>query len=93
MKSIYTVLIIHQLVVAVLFYSKSHQIVDLRRRAIADNTVQIIPQTIPRVEQKILCATFLEAVFRFYENPANEAAFEQWCIEKGGVAYAKTDSG
>jgi hypothetical protein len=66
--------------------------IDFWRWEEADNTIQIIPKAIPYVEQKILCATFLEAVFRFYENPANEAAFERWCTEKGGVAHVETGS-
>ena len=42
---------------------------------------------IPKVEVRVLCATFLEAVLRFYENPENVAGFERWLIErKGGNA-------
>lgn len=86
-------LIIHQLIVTVLFYLRGHQTVDLWRRSAANYTIQIIPQAIPGVEQKILCATFLEAVLHFYEDPDNEAAFEQWHTEKGGTTHAKTGSG
>lgn len=55
--------------------------------------IQIIPELIPRVEQKILCATFLEAVLRFYEDPKNQDAFERWRAGKGGNAIGQTDSG
>lgn len=75
--------------VTVLFYLNSHQTIDSWRRGKADYAIQVIPSAIPCTEQKILCATFLEAALRFYEDPANEAAFEQWLTEKGGVTYAK----
>lgn len=55
--------------------------------------IQIIPELIPRVEQKILCATFLETVLRFYEDPKNQDAFERWRAGKGGNAIGQTDSG
>ena len=55
-----------------------------RREVLAGKSaVRVIPETIPRVEQKILCAAFLEAVIRFYDVPKNQAAFEQWRTEKG----------
>lgn len=50
-------------------------------------TVQINPNLIPSMEKQLLCATFLEAVSRFYEDPKNMRAFEKWRIEKGGNAY------
>ena len=56
-----------------------------------ESTIKIIPKTIPRMEQKILCATFLEAVLRFYKDPENKAAFEQWCMGKGDHADGQKD--
>ncbi len=56
------------------------------------NTIRIIPSTIPRMEQRILCAAFLEAALRFYENPANRVAFERWRIGKGGQTDGQKDS-
>ena len=53
--------------------------------------IQIIPELIPRVEQKILCATFLETVLRFYEEPKNRDAFERWRAGKGGNAVEQED--
>ena len=50
------------------------------------NAVRINPNLIPSMEKQLLCATFLEAVIRFYENPDNMRAFERWRAEKGGNA-------
>ena len=36
--------------------------------------IQIIPELIPRMEQKILCAKFLEAVLRSYEDPKSRGS-------------------
>ena len=58
----------------------------------ADFAVRVIPKTIPSMEQKLLCATFLEAVLRFYENPENMVAFEAWHAEKGGSVNGQKDS-
>ena len=58
----------------------------------ADFAVRVIPKTIPRMEQKLLCATFLEAVLRFYEDPENMAAFETWRAEKGGSVNGQKGS-
>jgi len=44
------------------------------------------------MEKQILCATFLDAVLRFYEDPENMAAFEQWRMEKGGKPYGQKNS-
>jgi len=55
----------------------------------AAHTVRIIPKAIPHVDQKILCAAFLKAVLRFYEDPANEAAFDQWRMGKGSIVYGQ----
>ena len=38
---------------------------------------------IPKIEMKLLCATILDAVIRFYEEPENMAAFEKWQAGKG----------
>lgn len=49
------------------------------------STVKIIPESIPVMEQKILCAAFLDAILRFYEDPENVAAYERR-MGKGGPA-------
>lgn len=41
-------------------------------------TVKIDTTAIPKVEVKLLCSTFLEAVQAFYKDPQNMAAFEAW---------------
>lgn len=58
----------------------------------ANPTVRINPNLIPSVEKTLLCATFLEAVIRFYQNPDNLQAFEEWCIRKGDNAYGSKNS-
>ena len=45
--------------------------------------VRIDPKEIPPMEMKLLCATILNAVIRFYEAPDNMAAFLRWHAEKG----------
>ena len=55
-------------------------------------TVQINPNLIPSMEKQLLCATFLEAVIRFYEDPKNMQAFEKWRSEKGGKSYGSERS-
>lgn len=57
------------------------------------STVRVIPTLIPSIEKQLLCAAFLEAVIRFYENPENMRSFERWCNEKGGNAYGSEGSG
>ncbi len=49
-----------------------------------DIKIQINPKEISSMEKKLLCATFLDAVIRFYQNPDNELAFRKWYAEKGG---------
>jgi len=56
------------------------------------SAVRINPNLIPSMEKQLLCATFLEAVIRFYENPENMRAFERWRAEKGGDAYGPENS-
>ena len=55
-------------------------------------TVRINPSLIPSVEKNLLCATFLEAVIRFYEDPQNMRAFEAWRSEKGGSVNGSENS-
>ncbi len=55
--------------------------------------IRVIPEAIPSVERKILCATILDAVIRFYKDPDNTAAFERWRTEKGGQAHRQAESG
>ena len=57
------------------------------------SAVRIIPSLIPDMEKQLLCATFLEAVIRFYEDPENMLSFERWCEQKGGSAYGSKGSG
>lgn len=45
-------------------------------------TVRIQPETIPRIEAKILSSTILESVIDFYKDPKNEAAFEEWMVQR-----------
>lgn len=54
--------------------------------------VRIIPKTIPSMEKKILCATFLDAVILFYQDPENEHAFKKWYAEKGEEIYGSKNS-
>ena len=49
----------------------------------AASDVRIDPKEIPNMEMKILCATILDAVIRYYEKPKNMAAFEKWHAGKG----------
>lgn len=59
---------------------------------IAIHGVRIDPKSIPNIEKKLLCATFLEAVIRFYKDPNNELDFEKWCTEKGEKVYGSKNS-
>ena len=56
------------------------------------SAVKINPNLIPGMEKQLLCATFLEAVIRFYENPDNMRAFEKWRAEKGGSLHGSERS-
>ena len=56
------------------------------------SAVRIKPNLIPSMEKQLLCATFLEAVIRFYENPENMRAFERWRAEKGGSSHGSERS-
>ena len=49
------------------------------------STVEVVPESIPVMEQNILCAAFLDAILRFYEDPENVAAYERH-TGKGGLA-------
>ena len=49
----------------------------------AVSDVRIDPKEIPNMEMKLLCATILDAVIRFYEEHENMAAFEKWHAGKG----------
>ena len=51
------------------------------------SAVKIQPNLIPGMEKQLLCATFLEAVIRFYEDPENMRSFERWRAEKGGSTH------
>ena len=54
--------------------------------------VRIDPNLIPSVEKTLLCATFLEAVILFYQDPGNLRAFEEWRAKKGEDAYGSKNS-
>ena len=56
------------------------------------SAVRINPNLIPGMEKQLLCATFLEAVIRFYEDPNNMQAFEKWRSEKGGSSHGSERS-
>lgn len=43
-----------------------------------DNAIRIDPNSIPNIEKKLLCSTFLEAVIKFYKDPENEKHFQEW---------------
>ena len=58
----------------------------------AGPAVRIDPNLIPSMEKTLLCATFLEAVVRFYQNPDNIRAFVEWSAKKGGNAYGSKNS-
>lgn len=47
-------------------------------------SVRISPKKISKLEVNLLCATFLDAIIRFYDNQSNETAFKKWLAEKGG---------
>lgn len=38
--------------------------------------------SIPDIDRRNLCSTFLSAVQRFYDNPENRKRFEQWKQER-----------
>lgn len=40
--------------------------------------VKIHTEAIPKIETRLLCGTFLEAIKEFYKDPKNIAAFEEW---------------
>ena len=44
--------------------------------------VTISPQTIPAVDMRVLCATLLDSVERFYQDPENQRRFELWKRDK-----------
>ncbi len=44
--------------------------------------VKICPTSIPAVESRVLCATVLDSVKTFYQNPENQRQFEKWKREK-----------
>lgn len=54
--------------------------------------IRINPKKIPNVEIKLLCATFLDATIRFYDNQNNDIAFRKWLAEKGEDVYGSKNS-
>ena len=54
----------------------------------AVSDVRIDPKEIPDMEMKLLCATILDAVIRFYKEPENVTAFEKWQAGKGENLFA-----
>ena len=59
----------------------------------ARSNVKIKPNLIPNTEKQLLCATFLEAVIRFYADSEKLRAFEAWREQKGGNANRPERSG
>lgn len=44
--------------------------------------VKICPSQIPAVDLRVLCATVLDSVTRYYENPDNQRRFNEWKRKK-----------
>jgi len=66
----------------------------MRRCPYGFTKISVNPTTIPAMELRILCATVLDAVKRFYEDPVNAAGFERWLAErKGGETDGQKDDG
>ena len=54
--------------------------------------IHIDTSLIPPTETRLLCATFLEAVKHFYEDPENVRRFEEWRKEyRGGTTHDGTE--
>ncbi len=90
-KANYTGLINRQPGHWLFFWTGSHHPVDKGGDTTAKSHIRIDPEQIPKVEQKILCATVLEAVIRFYEAPERQTTFESWRMEKGGYTDGQTN--
>ena len=50
--------------------------------------VKICPNKLPAVELRVLCATVLDAVEAFFQDPENQRQFEKWKKEKEGKSNA-----
>jgi len=37
---------------------------------------------LPDLDQKLFCFSVIEAIKRFYDNPENEKAFQEWLAKK-----------
>lgn len=58
-----------------------------------DKKTKINTALIPKIEARVLCATFLEAVLQFYDNPDNTAGFQRWQNKReGGIVNGQKDS-
>ena len=58
-----------------------------------NQNIKINTSLIPKIEVSVLCATFLDAVLKFYENDENLAGFEAWIKEREGESvYEQDDS-
>jgi len=44
--------------------------------------VKICPPKMPAVEVRVLCATVLDSVTAFYQDPENQRRFEEWKRKK-----------
>ena len=53
--------------------------------------IRVNPKSIPEMEMKLLCATFLEATIRFCEERKNIDFSKNVCAGKGGNAYGSKD--
>ena len=55
--------------------------------------IKIVVEQIPDVEARVLSATFLAAVLRFYEDTENSAGFKQWLTGQGGGGENRQEDG
>ena len=59
----------------------------------SNQNIKIDTSLILKIEVSVLCAAFLEAMLKFYEDKENMAGFEAWLKEwEGGGIYEQNDS-
>lgn len=56
------------------------------------NPVKINTAAIPKIEVKLLCSTFLDAIEAFYEDPKNQTAFEEWLKTQKENEHGKSNA-
>lgn len=75
------------------YISHGHQQCLLEGGAAIEN-IRVDPKEISKIELRLLCAAFLDAAMKFYEDPANIVGYETWLAErKGGTAHGQKDGG